>query len=217
MHEVIRGFGRLMEKGWKPLRTIVIASWDAEEVIHVSGAKELNAYSPHQYGLIGSTEWGEDFADWIDKHVVAYFNLGEFLYLMVKVRLSQPATTDSSVSGSRFGTSGSPLLAHFIRNTAQDVPHPTEANRTLWDARNDDGVLSQPTFGKDSDAVRMAQTELEVAIAAADDLGVSPLGSGSDYTVFLQRTGVSVISGACILAHEFSGPKYQRRLQRNFT
>lgn len=33
VHEVIRGFGRLMKIGWRPLRTIVIASWDAEEVI----------------------------------------------------------------------------------------------------------------------------------------------------------------------------------------
>lgn len=32
LHEVIRGFGVLMKEGWKPLRTIVIASWDAEEV-----------------------------------------------------------------------------------------------------------------------------------------------------------------------------------------
>ena len=29
-----------------------------------------------QYGLVGSTEWGEDFADWIQEHVVAYLNLG---------------------------------------------------------------------------------------------------------------------------------------------
>lgn len=31
-----------------------------------------------QYGLIGSTEWGEDFKDWIDEHVVAYLNLGKY-------------------------------------------------------------------------------------------------------------------------------------------
>lgn len=30
--ETIRGLGVLIRKGWKPLRTIVIASWDAEEV-----------------------------------------------------------------------------------------------------------------------------------------------------------------------------------------
>lgn len=32
IHEVIRGLGHLLRHGWKPLRTIVIASWDAEEV-----------------------------------------------------------------------------------------------------------------------------------------------------------------------------------------
>jgi hypothetical protein len=32
LHEVIRGFGLLLKRGWKPLRTIVFASWDAEEV-----------------------------------------------------------------------------------------------------------------------------------------------------------------------------------------
>ena len=31
-HEVVRGFGTLLKKGWKPLRTLVFASWDAEEV-----------------------------------------------------------------------------------------------------------------------------------------------------------------------------------------
>lgn len=30
--EVVRGLGALVRAGWKPLRTIVIASWDAEEV-----------------------------------------------------------------------------------------------------------------------------------------------------------------------------------------
>ena len=31
-YEVIRGLGVLLKKGWTPLRTILIASWDAEEV-----------------------------------------------------------------------------------------------------------------------------------------------------------------------------------------
>jgi N-acetylated-alpha-linked acidic dipeptidase len=30
--EVVRGFGALIRQGWKPLRTIVIANWDGEEV-----------------------------------------------------------------------------------------------------------------------------------------------------------------------------------------
>jgi N-acetylated-alpha-linked acidic dipeptidase len=32
VHELIRGLGALLKEDWKPLRTIVIASWDAEEV-----------------------------------------------------------------------------------------------------------------------------------------------------------------------------------------
>lgn len=30
--EIVRGLGELLKQGWKPLRTIVLASWDAEEV-----------------------------------------------------------------------------------------------------------------------------------------------------------------------------------------
>ena len=32
VHEIIRGFGALLRTGWRPLRTILFASWDAEEV-----------------------------------------------------------------------------------------------------------------------------------------------------------------------------------------
>ena len=32
LHEVVRGLGALLRKGWKPQRTIVVASWDGEEV-----------------------------------------------------------------------------------------------------------------------------------------------------------------------------------------
>lgn len=32
IHEVIRGYGALLRSGWKPLRTVLFASWDAEEV-----------------------------------------------------------------------------------------------------------------------------------------------------------------------------------------
>ncbi|CAE6501065.1 unnamed protein product [Rhizoctonia solani] len=46
LHEMSRGLGELLRRGWKPLRTILLASWDGEE-----------------YGLFGSTEWGEDFQD----------------------------------------------------------------------------------------------------------------------------------------------------------
>ncbi len=56
MLETVHGLGALLKQGWKPKRTIVIGSWDAEEE-----------------GLVGSTEWVESHAE-ILKHAVAYFN-----------------------------------------------------------------------------------------------------------------------------------------------
>ena len=43
--EIGRSLGQLLKRGWRPERTIVLAGWDGEE-----------------YGLLGSTEWGEQFA-----------------------------------------------------------------------------------------------------------------------------------------------------------
>ncbi|GJE84372.1 Zn-dependent exopeptidase [Phanerochaete sordida] len=148
-HEFVKGLGVLLKQGWKPLRTLVIASWDAEE-----------------YGLMGSTEWGEDFSDFIDEHVVAYVNL------------------DSSVSGSRFSASASPSLSHLIRGAAQDVPHPTKPGKSLWDAREDIGVFEGPVS---EEVLAM----FEPVPQLADSVGVNPLGSGSDYTVFLQQNGIA--------------------------
>lgn len=58
LNEVIRSFGEAMKAGWKPLRTIVFASWDGEE-----------------YGLLGSTEWVEENLPWLSKANVAYLNV----------------------------------------------------------------------------------------------------------------------------------------------
>ena len=56
MLETVHGLGELLKQGWKPKRSIVIGSWDAEEE-----------------GLIGSTEWAEQNEATL-KHAVAYFN-----------------------------------------------------------------------------------------------------------------------------------------------
>jgi N-acetylated-alpha-linked acidic dipeptidase len=75
------------------------------------------------------------------------------------------------------------LLAHLIHKAAEDLPHPTDPKRTLWDATADRGQL----FGECHD---MDSLDPEVETEVADSVGVRPLGSGSDYTVFLQRLGV---------------------------
>ncbi|KAM6158022.1 glutamate carboxypeptidase 2 isoform 2-T2 [Rhynchocyon petersi] len=57
VHEIVRSFGELKKEGWRPRRTILFASWDAEE-----------------YGLLGSTEWAEDNSRLLQERGVAYIN-----------------------------------------------------------------------------------------------------------------------------------------------
>ncbi|KAJ6515539.1 Zn-dependent exopeptidase [Mycena sanguinolenta] len=152
--EVVRGYGALLRAGWKPLRTIVFASWDAEE-----------------YGLIGSTEYGEDFADWLAEHAVAYINV------------------DGAASGSRWGAAASPSLSHLILDTARDVPHPAIPGKTLFDAQYDNGPISIPESHADLDFVA-AYEAAEAHRQHANGL-LAPLGSGSDFTVFLEHLGIA--------------------------
>ncbi|KAJ7241931.1 Zn-dependent exopeptidase [Mycena haematopus] len=152
--EVVRGYGALLKAGWKPLRTIVFASWDAEE-----------------YGLIGSTEYGEDFADWLAEHAVAYINV------------------DASAAGSRWGAAASPSLSHLVLDTARDVPHPGLPGKTLFDAQTDNGPISIAEASPDPDfvaAYQAADTHRQDAKGL-----LAPLGSGSDFTVFLQHLGIA--------------------------
>lgn len=94
-------------------------------------------------------------------------------------------TIDVSVSGSRWSTSASPSLAHLIQRSARDVPHPTDAQKTLWDAHFDIGPYEGPV---DTEFARMWDK------MTSDEPRIGPLGSGSDYTVFLQRLGVRLLS-----------------------
>ncbi len=60
MMELTRSLGQLVKQGMRPRRTLVVCSWDGEEV-----------------GLTGSTEWGEQFADELRAKAVAYINVDE--------------------------------------------------------------------------------------------------------------------------------------------
>jgi N-acetylated-alpha-linked acidic dipeptidase len=56
--ETARAFGELKRSGWKPKRTLIFASWDAEE-----------------FTLTGSTEWGELEAQRLQAGALAYLNV----------------------------------------------------------------------------------------------------------------------------------------------
>lgn len=105
INEVIRSFGEALRLGWKPLRTIVFASWDGEE-----------------YGLIGSTEWVEEYLPWIRQANVAYLNI------------------DTGSTGPHFEAAASPLLNSVIYEATRSVlsPNQTIPGQTvfdLWDHR----------------------------------------------------------------------------------
>ena len=55
-----QSIGALLRQGWKPKRTLVYASWDAEEPM-----------------LVGSTEWVETHADELKRKAVIYINSDE--------------------------------------------------------------------------------------------------------------------------------------------
>ena len=105
LNEVIRSFGEALKLGWKPLRTIVFASWDGEE-----------------YGLIGSTEWVEEYMPWLKETAVAYLNV------------------DVGTRGPHFDAAASPLLnkALYEATSAVQSPNQTVQGQTvrdLWDGR----------------------------------------------------------------------------------
>lgn len=105
-------------------------------------------------------------------------------------------SADVSVSGSRYNVLGSPSLAHLIKNTAEAVPHPFHPNRTLWSARLDTGKYNQRRPMELASSELVLQRMTEEAEVFEDALPVAPLGSGSDYTVMLQRLGVCNLSGS---------------------
>jgi len=147
MLEAVHGLGELLASGWKPKRTIVFGSWDAEEE-----------------GLIGSTEWGEDHAQELG-NAAAYFNM------------------DVAVAGKKFGASGVPSLKEFIREIAKAVPSPQGG--TVYDQWK---KTSDPSAEKNGS--KETSTFRPPPAAMHGDVPVGDLGSGSDYTVFLQHLGV---------------------------
>jgi N-acetylated-alpha-linked acidic dipeptidase len=150
MLEAVHGIGELLKTGWKPKRTIVLGSWDAEEE-----------------GLIGSTEWGE-------QHEAELGNAAAYLNM------------DVAVSGTKFGASSSPSLKQFLRDVTKVVSSPRGGTLyEVWRKATQPGAESSqsPTEAiGDSRRIPAAQTK--------SDVPVGDLGSGSDYSVFLQHLGV---------------------------
>ncbi|PKK46614.1 hypothetical protein CI102_7790 [Trichoderma harzianum] len=140
LNEAVRSIGKALEAGWKPLRTIVFASWDGEE-----------------YGLVGSTEWVEEYLPWISDANVAYVNV------------------DGGASGPRFSASAAPLLNQVLRDATNLVPSPdqTVPGQSVGDVW--DGKISTMGSGSDFTAFQ------DYAGIPSVDLGFGGNGSGPVY------------------------------------
>lgn len=139
--EEARGLAELLKSGWRPRRTIILASWDGEE-----------------WGLLGSTEWAEKHAAELQEKAVAYIN------------------SDSNGKG-RLGVGGSHSLERFFNDVERDITDPA-SGKSLWQVNHD----------RLADAARTEEAKKDLA---RPDLRIGALGSGSDYTPFLQHLGIA--------------------------
>lgn len=138
--ETARGLGELLKNGWRPERSIILCSWDGEE-----------------YGLIGSTEWGEQNAKELYKDAVVYINI------------------DAPVSGSHFGSSAVPSLDRFVMNVTKSVLDPKTGKSVFesWFADQNKSYYEEHHFIPDTAMTKLGR-----------------LGSGSDFTVFVEHIGI---------------------------
>ena len=144
-----KALGALHKAGWKPKRTIVYTSWDAEEPM-----------------LLGSTEWAEDHAAELQKKAVLYIN------------------SDGNGRGI-LNIGGSEDMEKFADTAIADLVDP-ETGQLVAARRR---ARLQTSASADDHARFMGR----VAADTTKDMPVEPLGSGSDYTPFLQHLGIDTL------------------------
>ncbi len=146
-----KALGTLYRQGWRPVRTIVYASWDGEEP-----------------GLLGSTEWAETHADELKAKALLYIN------------------TDSNARGF-LDAEGNHDLQHFVDTAANDVLDPQTGVPVAARARA--RIVADSYSNPDSQ-----RAEVVDAARSGGDLPMGPLGSGSDYSPFVQHLGIPAIN-----------------------
>jgi N-acetylated-alpha-linked acidic dipeptidase len=125
------------------------------------------SWDGEEEGLMGSTEWAEQHEPEL-ANAAAYFNV------------------DVAVSGTKFGASAVPSLKQFLRDVTKSVPSPKGGTvYEAWQKAEQPGAASTQSSAEAVDDARRTP-----AAQARADVPVGDLGSGSDYTAFLQHLGV---------------------------
>jgi N-acetylated-alpha-linked acidic dipeptidase len=148
------------------------------ESVHGVGALLKSGWKPkrtlvfcswdgEEEGLIGSTEWVEQHEAEL-ANAPAYFNV------------------DVAVTGPKFGSSAVPSLKQFVRDVTKAVSSPKGG--TVYEAWQ---KASQPDAANPQSPAEAIGESRRLPNAKDDsDVPVGDLGSGSDYTAFLQHLGV---------------------------
>jgi N-acetylated-alpha-linked acidic dipeptidase len=166
--EIARAFGRLYTEGkWRPRRSIVFCSWDAEE-----------------QGLIGSTEFIEEHFQTVYSDAVAYLNMdlvtngGDYLAVDGAPALAQLAREVAAriAFPSNFTAPPSTTEDSFERPWPKETdkyPH-YENLLEFWENRPDPSLLGDHDYPTEPKSILISS------------------GSGSDHAPFLQLVGVPV-------------------------
>jgi N-acetylated-alpha-linked acidic dipeptidase len=148
-----KAIGALTKGGWRPKRTLVYLSWDAEEPM-----------------LLGSTEWAETHAAELKEKALVYVN------------------TDGYVRGFLFAA-GSHSLQHLVNSVAADVTDPETGVSLAARMRARIQVA-----GVAPGANEAARDNAKIVVDPAHDVPIGALGSGSDYSTFLQHLGIAALN-----------------------
>ena len=124
------------------------------------------SWDGEEEGLMGSTEWVEQHEAEL-RNAARYFNV------------------DVAVSGPKFGASAVPSLKQFVRDITKVVPSPKGG--TVYDAWQKSAQPDAPATQSPTEAI--GDSRRTPAAQAKGDVPVGDLGSGSDYTAFLQHAG----------------------------
>ncbi|KAF9680760.1 hypothetical protein SADUNF_Sadunf06G0155100 [Salix dunnii] len=129
--DIARRYALLMQKGWKPRRTIILGSWDAEEFGMVGNTPSLFSH----LCAMGSTEWVEQNLVNLGAKAVAYLNV------------------DCAVQGPGFFAGATPQLDNLVIDVTKKVKDPEAEGATVyekWAAKNQVNTI-QRLSGVDSD------------------------------------------------------------------
>lgn len=116
--------------------------------------------------LLGSTEWAEYHADELKQHAAIYIN------------------TDGNGRG-YLEVEGSHSLEKFVNSVSRDITDP-EKNISVWKRRQAEQVLRRAENPDDREAKKEARSR--------PDLRIGALGTGSDYTTFIDHLGIASLN-----------------------